>query len=105
MRMMMRRGMRIDARGAERSKKHVDEVFAQVAQRLSDGRRYLLGDTFSAADLTFAALAAPVVVPPEYGVPLPSLDDIPPDAAALVRAYREAPAGRFALRLYAEDRR
>ncbi len=105
MRAMMRRGMRIDTRGAERSKKHVDEVFAQVAERLADGRRYLLGDTFTAADLAFAALSAPCVVPPEYGVPLPTLDEIPPAAADLVRAYRATPAGRFALRLYAEDRR
>jgi glutathione S-transferase len=105
MRALMRRGMRIDARGAERSRKHVDDVFAQVGQRLADGRRYLLGDTFTAADLTFAALAAPVVVPPEYGVPLPSLEEIPPAAAAIVRGYRDTPAGRFALRLYAEDRR
>lgn len=35
---------------------------------LSDGRRYLLGgERLSAVDVTFAALAYPVLVPPEMG--------------------------------------
>ena len=43
----------------------------EVAERLSDGRQYLCGERFTAADLTFAALAAAVVIPPGYGAPLP----------------------------------
>ena len=39
-----------------------------MAEMLADGRPFLLGDRFTAADLTFAALAAPVVLPPRYGV-------------------------------------
>jgi glutathione S-transferase len=36
-------------------------------QRLSDDRPYLCGDRFTAADLTFAALAASVLMPPSTG--------------------------------------
>ncbi len=43
--------------------------FDFVAELLADGRPYLCGEHFSAADLTFAALSAAIVVPPEYGVP------------------------------------
>jgi len=43
-----------------------------VAGLLADGRPYLCGERFSAADLTFAALTAAVIVPPVYGVELPS---------------------------------
>ena len=43
-----------------------------VAELLADGRPHLCGERFGAADLTFAALSAAVVVPPVYGVPLPS---------------------------------
>jgi glutathione S-transferase len=76
-----------------------------VAELLADGRPYLCGERFGAADLTFAALSAPVVVPPTYGVPLPQPSLMSPQTAALVERAREHPAGRYALRLYAEHRR
>ena len=34
-------------------------VFDSVGERLADGRPYLMGDRFTAADLTFASLSAP----------------------------------------------
>jgi glutathione S-transferase len=76
-----------------------------VAELLADGRPYLCGERFGAADLTFAALCASVLVPPVYGVPLPQPDILPPDTAALVERAREHPAGRYALTLFAEHRR
>ena len=53
------------------------DAFDAVRKRLEDGRPYLCGERFSAADLTFAALAAAVLMPPEYGVPLPQPDELP----------------------------
>jgi glutathione S-transferase len=82
----------------------VQRTFDAVAARLDDGRRYLCGDAFTAADLAFAALAAPVLVPPQYGVPLPQPDELPPDMATAVRDFRAHPAGAFALRLFGEER-
>jgi glutathione S-transferase len=79
--------------------------FDFVAELLSDGRPYLCGERFSAADLTFAALSAPLVVPLQYGVPLPQPDVLPARMAALVERAREHPAGRYALALFAEHRR
>ncbi len=76
-----------------------------VAQLLADGRPFLCGERFGAADLTFAALSAAVVVPPVYGVPLPQPDVLPPDTAAFVERVRAHPAGRYALALFAERRR
>ena len=72
---------------------------------LGDGRRFLLGDRFTAADLTFAALAAPMLVPAGYGSPLPPIEAMPDDLADEVRRLRAHPAGVFADRLYAEERR
>jgi glutathione S-transferase len=82
----------------------VQRTFDAVAARLEDGRPYLCGDAFTAADLAFAALAAPVVLPREYGVPLPAVEELPPDMAAAVRAFRAHPAGAFACRRFAEER-
>jgi glutathione S-transferase len=89
---------------AAESEAAVRETFDQVDERLADGRPYLCGESFSAADLTFAALAAPVVVPPEYGVPLPQPDELPASMAAVVRELRDHPAGAHALRMYREQR-
>jgi len=75
-----------------------------VAQLLADGRPYLCGERFTAADLTFAALCASVVLPPEYGVPLPQPERLAPPMADLVERMREHPAGRFALALFAQER-
>jgi glutathione S-transferase len=79
--------------------------FDFVAEQLSDGRPYLFGERFGAADLTFAALAAPVVVPPIYGVPLPQPEMLQRETAAIIEDAREHPAGRFALALYSQHRR
>jgi glutathione S-transferase len=76
-----------------------------VAEMLSDGRPYLCGERFGAADLTFAALAAAVIVPPDYGTPLPQPEVMPAAIAAIVRRAREHPAGRHALELYRRHRR
>ncbi|MFL5823005.1 MAG: glutathione S-transferase family protein [Solirubrobacteraceae bacterium] len=78
--------------------------FDFVADVLAKGGPYLCGDRFTAADVTFAALSASVLAPPEYGIPLPQPDVMPPATAALVRRAREHPAGAYAMRLFAEKR-
>jgi glutathione S-transferase len=92
-------------RTIERDTRRVRAEFDFIAERLADGRPYLCGDRFTAADLTFAALAAAVVVPPGYGVPLPQPDVLPEPVASAVREMRAHPAGEFALRLFREERR
>jgi glutathione S-transferase len=84
--------------------RHVDEEFDFVAGLLSDGRRHLAGDRFSAADLAFAALAAPCVVPTNYGTPLPQPEDMPAEMAAQIERWRAHPAGQYALALFAQER-
>lgn len=101
---MMRLGMKIDEAGAERSLRYVRSIFDTVGEMLADGRSFLVGTTFSAADLTFAALAAPVLLPKNYGSPLPSLDEIPSELLTRIEEFRSSPAGTFALRIYRDHR-
>jgi glutathione S-transferase len=86
------------------AKKIVDQVFDRVGFLLQDGRRFLVGNNFSAADLTFASLAAAVLVPEQYGVKLPYLDELPAEMAEQIKIWRNHPAGKFALRMYEEFR-
>jgi glutathione S-transferase len=82
----------------------ITTIFDEVGARLADGRPYLLGEQFTAADLAFACMAAPVLLPPEYGIRLPTLEESPAAAQPEVRTWRAHPAGQFALRLYRERR-
>jgi len=94
----------VDDASSAAALRSAEAAFDDVAQRLADGRRFLLGDRFTAADLTFAALAAPVLVPNLYGSPLPPLEAMAPETGHQVRRMRAHPAGRFADRLYREER-
>jgi glutathione S-transferase len=101
---LMRVNMRIDDEGFERSLDYVRGVFKTVKELLADGRQYLVGRKFGAADLTFAALAAPVLLPRGYGSPLPSLGEVPADLLFRIEEFRSLPAGEFALRIYRDHR-
>jgi glutathione S-transferase len=105
--LLVGRKLRVHEAGYRRSLESVETVLGEVDARLSDGRRYLLGDRFSAADLSFAALLAPVVLPgpDQFGAVLPKIDRLAPEMQDWITRLRERPAGRFASRMFAEERR
>jgi len=111
MRRLLSRALNVNADTAERAVQRIEPVLQDIEQRLSqtDGahgqRSYLFGDSFTAADLSFAALMAPLVLPPGYGVPVPGLAELPAATAEMIRGYRDRPAGRHALQMYREHRR
>ncbi len=92
---------------AERSRQVFEAEFESVGHILKDGRPFLCGDALTAADLAFAALAAPVILPAEYGARLPDLNTVKPGSSlpAIVDAYRKTAAGGFVLRLYRDYRK
>lgn len=100
------RALQVDPVRVDRSIDVVRSVFAEFGDRIA-GRRYLVGDRFTVADLAFAALAAPAIMPSRaegYAGNLPALDELPPRAADLARELRATTAGRYALRMFAEER-
>jgi glutathione S-transferase len=99
-----KRELNIGPDAEEVATRNVRDAFDEVARRLDAGDGYLCLGRFTAADLTFAALSAAVLVPPRYGVALPQPDVMPPATAALVNEFRAHPAGQRALALFAHER-
>jgi glutathione S-transferase len=103
-RRLIRAAYNISPESAQRSLERVRDAFREVDRRLSDGRRYLTGERFTAADLTFAALAAPVLFPVGCRAVLPALEAVPGPMREEVLRFRETDAGQFALRLFLQER-
>lgn len=100
----MVRGLGIHQPGFERSLEVVRQTFLRVEAKLRDGRQFLAGDQFSAADLTFAPLAYPLVWPDQVVKFVGTLDVMPDFFRSTVAEFRAALAGQFALKMYAEQR-
>jgi glutathione S-transferase len=102
------RALRVDAEGYARSSKKLDEVFATVGDLLDaaerEGRSWLVGSSFTAADLTFAALTVPVLAPESSGFAFPPRTMLPHDAARLADRLAATRAGAHALRTMATER-
>jgi glutathione S-transferase len=103
-RRLVRTGYKITPDSVQRSLERVRGVFRQVDERLRDGPRFLAGERFTAADLTFAALAAPVLFPVECRAVQPALEAVPAAMREEVLRLRDTAAGRFALRMFAQER-
>jgi glutathione S-transferase len=103
-RYLARASYRVTPESAQRSLERVRGVFRDVDALLRDGRRFLVDQRFTAADLTFAALAAPVLFPAECRATHPALEDVPAAMREEILRFRDTDAGRFALRLFAQER-
>jgi len=103
-RFLVGKAYKITPESAQRSLERVRGIFRNVDERLSDGRQYLTGSRFTAADLTFAALAAPVLLPVECRAVQPALGELPTGMREEVIRLRDTTAGRFALRMFAQER-
>lgn len=105
MRRFLRKHLDISAENVELGVTMIKKHFDEVAERMSDGRAYLCGEQFTAADLSFACMAAPVVLPAEYGIRLPAPEDAPASARADINYFRQHPAGQYVLKLFANRQR
>ena len=69
---VMRKHMKINLETSIQAKEHIDKSLDKVVAAL-DGKDYLVGESFSRADLGVAALLAPLIMPPAYGLKKPDL--------------------------------
>jgi cytochrome P450/glutathione S-transferase len=96
----LRKNLQLQPDSVAQQQPIIESALSQIEARLADGRRFLMGDTLTAPDLAFAALSAPIMIPPQYGGPMPALDQLPRAMRSTVESWRARPSGRFVLRLY-----
>jgi glutathione S-transferase len=89
-RIAMRAAMGLSDDGAARSRTKVVAALDRIEAELQPSG-YLVGDRFSVADLTAAALLSPLLWPPEYSYPMPPMP-------AAVAGWRASLADRPAFR-------
>jgi glutathione S-transferase len=102
-RAMIFRKYRVSRENARLAEERVRALFARLGDTV-EKEGYLVGGRFTLADLTLAALSAPMLAPPEHPVtgrmprpPAPSLDALRADLG-------DTAIGRHALRMYKEHR-
>ena len=101
----MTKGLNLSEATAEKGLADVLAGFDEVDAMLADGRRYLLGDRLTLADLAFAANGGPMVLAKGYGGHLPTIDEVPAHMRTVMEGLRARPAGAFVQRMYDEHRR
>jgi len=96
--------LRISASAVTAGLEHSRQVVRRMDTLLADGRPFLMGERFSAADLSLACMMAPFVLPDEYGIRLPPVAELPAAMRPTVREFRETVTGGYVLRLFREHR-
>ncbi len=95
----MRGFMDINAETSAESRRHLEAATDRLFTHL-EGRSFIVGDRFTRADLTAAALLAPVYRPAKYGLEWPA--EMPPEIEELVSTLDRGAA--WVSRTYAEHR-
>ena len=86
----------------EESRRIVEAELDWLDGLLADGRRFLLGDRFSRADVTAASLLAPLALPKEH--PTYGLLEIPPRARADLALWAGRPTLAWVRQMYRRKR-
>lgn len=97
---LMYKGLKLDQGVADAALETIHAGFDRLDARLSDGRRYLLGDSLTFADLATAASLAPMVLAQGYHGMLPLEARCPVFMQEIYKPLRQRPTGRFIQRLY-----
>jgi glutathione S-transferase len=97
----MRRKLTIDAASAEDSREKTKAAMDRLERELGP-EGYLVGHSFTVADLTAAALFYPVVRPSEF--PYPSVSDPPAGVRDFLEGLAQRPGGEWVAEMYRRHR-
>ncbi len=101
---VIRRAFKVSEKAKARSLERIQSIFAKTDARLAGGKKFLVGDRFTAADLTLACLAAPALTPEGNRAQTPHRHLLPMEMLKDIDALRATPTGQHVLRLFKEER-
>lgn len=100
----MRKRFKLDRKPVSEHFAELEQTWKKLDQRLA-GKKYLVGDMFTAADLTLASLGAHAVAETGFGGQTIPLELRPPEERARTELLRATPTGQHIVRMYRELRR
>jgi glutathione S-transferase len=103
LRAAMRRRFEISAESAATSRAKMIAAMDRLEHEISTSG-YLVGDSFTVADLTAAALFYPVARPPEFPYPMVANHDLPRVWREFVDSLGQRPGGRWVAEIYKRHR-
>lgn len=95
----MQRVNEVDVAKAEQK---IDQEMKWLEQRLSDGRQFLVGDSFTIADITAASLLAPLACPSEH--PIYGTQDFRENISGSAKKWAASPALEWVRTMYTQNR-
>lgn len=98
---VMRRQMNINPANAEVAREKTVAAMDRLERELQPSG-YLVGDSFTVADLTAAALLSPIIRPPEF--PYKAAGPLPEPFAKIIDSLSTHPAFRWTLQTYRQHR-
>lgn len=95
LRFLMMRLLKISKSRSEGAWNRICTLFDETDALLKDGRDFLDGEEFTVLDISFCSLAAPLLLPAEYGGSLPTLEEVHEGYAEKVCIYIPALSSLF----------
>jgi glutathione S-transferase len=101
LRVGMRRRFEITAEAAERSRAKTVAAMDRLEREICSSG-FLVGESFTVADLTAAALFYPVVLPPQF--PYPTIVEVPDSLLEFLDSLAQRPGGKWVAEIYRRHR-
>ena len=92
--------LNITPKSLKKDVNRVTRIFAKVSHHLASVDGFLVGNRLTVADITFAALAGPLILAKREDALQPYIDELPPGAAYQIQQWRQTKAGAFIQSLY-----
>jgi glutathione S-transferase len=103
-RWLMYKGLKLNQQAADDALKAIYAGFDKIDGLLADGRKYLVGDKLTYADLAVSASLGPMILAQGYQGFLPNQAKCPKFMQDVYKELRARPTGQFVQRIYDQHR-